>query len=69
MYFFLFKEVKEVNARFVNLKFVNDKNFIFFSNYNSPKSHDFREHNQITALIYWNNTNTQIKMKATIESP
>jgi pyridoxamine 5'-phosphate oxidase len=61
------KKLKEVNARFVNLKFIIDKNFIFFSNYNSPKSHDFKEHNQITALVYWNNTNTQIRMKATIE--
>ena len=24
---------KEANARFVNLKFINDKEFIFFSNY------------------------------------
>ena len=26
-------ESKEVNARYVNLKFVDDKKFIFFSNY------------------------------------
>ena len=61
------KKLKEVNARFVNLKFIADKNFIFFSNYNSPKSYDFKEHNQITALVYWNSTNTQIRMKAKIE--
>ena len=61
------KKLKEVNARFVNLKFIADKNFIFFSNYNSQKSQDFKEHNQITALVYWNSTNTQIRMKATIE--
>ena len=58
---------KEANARFVNLKFVNDKEFIFFSNYNSPKSKDFTENNQITGLIYWNNINVQIRMKAFIE--
>ena len=34
----------EVNARFVNLKFVKDKEFIFFSNYKSPKSRDFISH-------------------------
>jgi len=61
------KKLKEVNARFVNLKFIIDENFIFFSNYNSAKSHDFKEHNQITALVYWNSTNTQIRMKAKIE--
>lgn len=58
---------KEVNARFVNLKFVNDKEFIFFSNYNSPKSKDFKTHDQITALIYWNRINVQIRMKAKIK--
>ena len=56
----------EVNARFVNLKFVNDKEFIFFSNYNSQKAQDFETHDQITAIIYWSSTNVQIRMKAKI---
>jgi pyridoxamine 5'-phosphate oxidase len=60
-------ENKEVNARYVNLKIIDDKEFIFFSNYNSPKSIDFNSHNQITALIYWNNINVQIRMKAHIK--
>ena len=60
-------EKKEVNSRYVNLKLVNERKFIFFSNYNSPKSKEFEKHNQITALIYWNNTNIQIRMKALIE--
>jgi len=58
---------KEVNARYVNLKIIDGKEFIFFSNYNSPKSIDFNSHNQITALIYWNNINVQIRMKAKIK--
>ena len=60
-------KLKEVNARFVNLKFVNKNEFIFFSNYNSPKSDEFIGHNQITALIFWNTINTQIRIKATIK--
>ena len=60
-------ESKEVNARYVNLKFVDDKKFIFFSNYLSPKSKEFNNHNQITALIYWNSINIQIRIKALIE--
>ena len=60
-------EKKEVNSRYVNLKLVNERKFIFFSNYNSPKSKEFENHNQITALIYWNNTNIQIRMKAFIK--
>ena len=60
-------ESKEVNARFVNLKFINDKEFIFFSNYESPKSKNFLSHGQITGLIYWNSINVQIRMKAHIK--
>ena len=52
---------KEVNGRYVNLKFVNGRKFIFFSNYKSPKSQEFTQHNQITASLYWSKTNTQIK--------
>ena len=40
---------------------------LFFSNYESPKSQEFNSHSQIAALIYWCNTNTQIRMKATIK--
>ena len=60
-------ENKEVHARYVNLKFVKDKEFIFFSNYSSPKSQEFKTHNQITALIYWSSINVQIRMKACIK--
>lgn len=58
---------REVESRFVNLKFVNKDNFIFFSNYNSPKSQAFKSHGQIAALIYWSKINTQIRIKATIK--
>lgn len=58
---------KEVNSRYVNLKFVIDKEFIFFSNYQSPKAHDFNSHNQISALIYWDKIDVQIRMKAKIK--
>jgi pyridoxamine 5'-phosphate oxidase len=60
-------ENKEVNARYVNLKFINDREFIFFSNYKSPKANDFQLHNQVTVLIYWNSTNVQIRMKGNIK--
>jgi len=60
-------ESKEVNSRFVNLKFVNDNEFIFFSNYDSPKSREFMSHSQITALIYWSSIDFQIRIKANIK--
>lgn len=59
-------KLDEVDSRFVNLKFVTNDQFIFFSNYNSPKASSFNTHNQIAALIYWPKINTQIRMKAKI---
>jgi pyridoxamine 5'-phosphate oxidase len=61
------KKFDEVNSRFVNLKFINDKEFIFFSNYESPKSQEFKSHSQITAVFYWSSINVQIRMKALIQ--
>ena len=59
-------KMNEVDSRFVNLKFIENDKFIFFSNYNSPKALSFKSHNQITALLYWYNINVQIRIKATI---
>ena len=61
------KEKNEVNSRYVNLKFVTNNQFFFFSNYNSPKSSAFNSHNQIAALIYWPSINVQIRMIANIK--
>ena len=61
------KEINEVDSRFVNLKFINNDEFIFFSNYDSPKAFSFKSHNQIAALIYWPTINAQIRMKAKIK--
>ena len=60
------KESEEVNARFVNLKFIDDEEFIFFSNLKSPKSMEFQSHNQICALLYWPSANVQVRIKAKI---
>jgi pyridoxamine 5'-phosphate oxidase len=61
------KEISEVDSRYVNLKFISNDEFIFFSNYNSPKASSFNSNNQIAALLYWPSINTQIRMKAQIK--
>ena len=61
------KELSEVDSRYVNLKFVTNDEFIFFSNYDSPKASSFNSHNQIAAVLYWVSTNVQIRMKAKIK--
>lgn len=59
-------DLKEVNARYVNLKYVIKDEWIFFSNYESVKAKDFLTHNQITAVSYWSSIDVQIRIKATI---
>ena len=61
------KKINEVDSRYVNLKFITNDEFIFFSNYNSLKANSFIFHNQIAALIYWSSINTQIRIKAKIK--
>ena len=61
------KNNNQPDARYVNLKYIINKNFIFFSNYNSPKSKQFNENEKITAVIFWPKINTQIRMKALIK--
>ena len=56
-----------VDSRFVNLKFIDNEDFIFFTNYNSPKSNQFNSHHQISAVIYWANIDCQIRIKAHIK--
>ena len=54
------KELDIVDSRYVNLKIVDNEDFIFFSNYQSPKAKQFESHDQISALIYWSKINVQI---------
>jgi len=61
------KYISEVDARYVNLKFILNDEFIFFSNYDSPKALSFNSHNQIAALLYWPSINVQIRMRAKIK--
>jgi len=60
-------EISEVDSRYVNLKFITNDEFIFFSNYDSPKAFSFNSHNQIAALVYWPSINVQIRMRAKIK--
>ena len=59
---------KEVNSRYVNIKYIINDEFIFFSNYNSPKAQSFKTHDQIAALFYWSKINLQIRIKANIKN-
>ena len=60
------KSSNEVESRFVNLKYISGNEWIFFSNYLSPKAMQFESHDQISALFYWGAINSQIRLKAKI---
>jgi len=57
----------EVNSRFVNLKYIINEDWIFFSNYNSPKALQFASHDQISVLFYWDVLNLQIRIQSKIK--
>lgn len=61
------KKLNVVDSRIVNLKMINEDGFIFFTNYKSPKAHQFKEHDQIAATLFWDTINTQIRMKGKIK--
>ena len=54
------------DSRFVNLKYVINDEWIFFSNYESPKAQQFFENSNISCLFFWEEINTQIRIKAKI---
>lgn len=55
------------NARFVNIKYLDQKYFIFFSNYNSQKADDFTNNNFVSLSFFWNSTQTQIRISGVIK--
>ena len=55
-----------VDSRVVNLKYILGNEWIFFSNYNSPKANQFESHDQISTILFWGNINTQIRTKSKI---
>lgn len=61
------KSTQKVTSRFVNLKYIRNEDWIFFSNYNSPKSNSFLSHCQISALIHWPETSFQLRILANIK--
>ena len=56
----------EVESRVVNLKYIIDDEWTFFSNLKSLKAKNFNSHNQISALFFWDSINIQIRIKAKI---
>ena len=60
------KNSQEVESRYVNLKYIIDNEWSFFSNYESPKAYEFFSHDQISGLFFWREINVQIRLKSKI---
>jgi len=54
------------DSRVVNLKYINQDEWVFFSNYNSVKASQFKKNPKISALFFWSSCSIQIRMKAKI---
>ena len=55
------------NSRFINIKYVHNKDFVFFTNYNSQKANDFDNNNFVSLAFFWNSTKIQIRINGVIE--
>lgn len=57
---------KQVDSRYVNLKYIIGEEWIFFSNYNSKKASDFSSNKFISVLFFWQSINLQVRIKAEV---
>lgn len=55
------------HCRFINIKYVNENEFIFFSNYTSPKASDINFNSNIALTFFWNLANIQIRIEGEIK--
>lgn len=58
---------QQTDIRYVNLKYIMGDKWIFFTNYNSAKAQQIETHKKISAAIYWDKINIQIRLKGIIE--
>jgi len=61
-----FSSKKEVDSRYVNLKKIENNELIFFTNYNSPKALQFKNHSQVSISIFWQSIQVQVRIKAKV---
>lgn len=53
-------------SRYVNIKYIKNNNFIFFTNYLSNKGRDIKSNNKCSCLFFWDSINVQIRIKGII---
>lgn len=53
--------------RIVNIKYIQNDELIFFSNYKSKKAAEFEKCNKVACIFYWNTINCQIRIEGEIK--
>ena len=54
------------NARMVLLKGLSSEGFVFYTNLNSPKSHDLKENPKAAMCFHWKSFNRQIRILGSV---
>tara|TARA_B100001109_G_C18775913_1_gene433054 strand:+ start:283 stop:876 length:594 start_codon:yes stop_codon:yes gene_type:complete len=54
------------HSRYVNIKYINNNEIIFFSNYRSLKASDIMSNSNIALNFFWSTTKTQIRIEGKI---
>jgi pyridoxamine 5'-phosphate oxidase len=60
-------EAGRPSARTVLLKSVDERGFVFFTNYESRKGRELAENARAAAALYWNPLGRQIRLEGTVE--
>ncbi|MBS1629017.1 MAG: pyridoxamine 5'-phosphate oxidase [Bacteroidetes bacterium] len=55
------------HARTVLLKGLDDRGFMFFSNYESAKGHDMEHHPRVALLFFWKELERQVRVEGMVE--
>ena len=55
------------DSRMVLLKRISDKGFVFFTNYESPKSKQIKNHPYVAFTLHWASFERQIRVKGQVE--
>ena len=55
-----------IRSRFINIKYIKDNNFIFFTNYESDKANEIDLNPNVALNFYWNSIDVQVRIEGNI---
>ena len=55
----------EISSRFVLMKYIGPKGFMFFTNFSSDKARDISENRKVATNFYWPNCHRSVRIQGT----